>query len=60
MLFVGKPQALFAALGLESELVPQTHVIAPDGTIAWSKYGVVDHDDVFPLIKAVKAAAGVG
>lgn len=60
VLYAGSPRELFAALGLKTELVPQTHVIAPDGTIVWSKHGVVDHDDVFPLIRAVKAAAGGG
>jgi thiol-disulfide isomerase/thioredoxin len=58
VLYVGSPAALFKALGLQSELVPQTHVIAPNGKVVWSKLGVVDHDDVFPLINAVKAAAG--
>ncbi len=59
VLFVGEPAELFAALGLDSELIPQTVVYAPDGTIAWKKNGVLEHDDVFPLIRAVKAAAGV-
>ena len=59
VLFVGDPKELFAALGLTSELIPQTHVIAPDGTVSWSKLGIIEHDDVFPLIRAVKAAAGV-
>jgi thiol-disulfide isomerase/thioredoxin len=58
VLFTGKPDELFSALNLSSQLIPQTHVIAPDGTVVWSKNGVIDHDDVFPLIKAVKAAAG--
>lgn len=59
VLFVGEPAELFAALGLDSELIPQTIVLAPDGTVAWRKNGVIEHDDVFPLIRAVKAAAGV-
>ncbi|MSQ01327.1 MAG: TlpA family protein disulfide reductase [Myxococcales bacterium] len=59
VLFVGEPAELFAALGLDSELIPQTVVYAPDGTVAWKKVGVLEHDDVFPLIRAVKAAAGV-
>lgn len=59
VLFVGEPGELFAALGLNSELIPQTIVLAPDGSVAWRKNGVIEHDDVFPLIRAVKAAAGV-
>ncbi len=58
VLFDGEPRQLFTALKLDSELIPQTQVIAPDGTVVWKKNGVIDHDDVFPLIKAVKAAAG--
>ncbi len=58
VLFDGEPSQLFKALKLDSELIPQTQVIAPDGTVVWKKNGVIDHDDVFPLIKAVKAAAG--
>ena len=59
MLFVGEPAELFKELGLDSELIPQTVVYAPDGTVAWKKNGVIEHDDVFPLIAAVKRAAGV-
>ncbi len=59
VLFVGEPKELFTALGLDSELIPQTVVLAPDGTVVWKKNGVLEHDDVFPLIRAVKQAAGV-
>lgn len=59
VLFVGEPAELFKELGLDSELIPQTVVYAPDGTVAWKKNGVIEHDDVFPLIAAVKRAAGV-
>lgn len=58
VLYTGEPKELFALLGLDVELIPQTVVIAPDGAVVWHKKGVVDHDDVFPLIRAVKAAAG--
>lgn len=58
VLFTGEPKELFKLLDLDFELIPQTVVIAPDGKVVWHKKGVVDHDDVFPLIKAVKAAAG--
>lgn len=57
VLFTGKPEELFEALGLTVHQVPQTFVIAPDGRVAWQKQGVIEHDDVFPLIAAVKAAA---
>lgn len=57
VLFTGKPEELFEALGLAVHQVPQTFVLAPDGRVAWSKLGVIEHDDVFPLIAAVKAAA---
>lgn len=60
VLFVGEPNELFEALGLDSQLIPQTVVYAPDGSVAWKKNGVIEHDDVFPLIAAVKRAAGVG
>lgn len=59
LLFTGEPEELFRLCGLDLHLVPQTLVIAPDGKVAWHKKGVIDHDDVFPLIRAVKAAAGV-
>jgi thiol-disulfide isomerase/thioredoxin len=57
VLYTGEPETLFEALGLEVRLVPQTFVIAPDGAVIWHKAGVLEHDDVFPLIAAVKAAA---
>lgn len=60
VLFTGEAKELFTLLNLDFELIPQTVVIAPDGKVTWHKKGVIDHDDVFPLIKAVKAAAGVG
>ena len=56
VLFTGTPKELFALCGLDYELIPQTVVIAPDGKVVWHKKGVVDHDDVFPLIQAVKGA----
>ena len=56
LLFTGSPKELFALCGLDYELIPQTIVFAPDGTVVWHKKGVVDHDDVFPLIQAVKGA----
>jgi thiol-disulfide isomerase/thioredoxin len=59
VLFVGEPKELFEALGLDSQLVPQTVVYGPDGAVAWKKNGVIEHDDVFPLIRAVKQTAGV-
>lgn len=59
LLFVGEPSELFAALGLDSELIPQTVVLGPDGKVCWKKNGVIEHDDVFPLIQAVRDAAGV-
>jgi thiol-disulfide isomerase/thioredoxin len=58
VLFTGEPAVLFKELSLDSELIPQTVVYAPDGTVAWKKNGVIEHDDVFPLIQAVKQAAG--
>lgn len=58
VLFVGKPEELFALCGLDVQLVPQTLVVAPDGRVTFHKKGVIDHDDVFPLIRAVKEAAG--
>jgi thiol-disulfide isomerase/thioredoxin len=56
VLFTGKPAELFEICGLDVELVPQTLVIATDGRVVWHKAGVIEHDDVFPLINAVKAA----
>ena len=59
VLFAGEPSELFAALGLDSELIPQTVVLGLDGKVCWKKNGVIEHDDVFPLIRAVRDAAGV-
>ncbi len=56
VLFTGSPQELFDACGLDFEQIPQTVVIAPDGRVVYHKKGVIDHDDVFPLINAVKGA----
>jgi thiol-disulfide isomerase/thioredoxin len=58
VLFTGAPEELFAACGLDMHQIPQTLVIAPDGRVVYHKKGVVDHDDVFPLIAAVKGARG--
>lgn len=57
VLFTGAPEELFALCGLDVQLVPQTLVVARDGRVVWHKKGVVDHDDVFPLIEAIKAAS---
>ena len=57
VLYTDTPESLFEACGLEVRLVPQTLVIAPDGTVAWHKVGILEHDDVFPLLAAVRAAA---
>lgn len=56
VLYTGKPAELFELCGLDVELIPQTLVLAPDGTVVWHKKGVLTDDDVFPLIAAVKAA----
>ncbi len=56
VLFTGAPAELFAACGLDVELIPQTLVLTPDGAVAWHKKGVLTDDDVFPLIAAVRAA----
>ncbi|MDP2308485.1 MAG: TlpA disulfide reductase family protein, partial [Pseudomonadota bacterium] len=56
VLFTGTPQELFATCGLDFEQIPQTVVIAADGRVVYHKKGVIDHDDVFPLIDAVKGA----
>ena len=56
VLYTGAPEDLFAACGLDVHLVPQTLVLAPDGRVVWHKAGILEHDDVFPLIAAVKAA----
>jgi thiol-disulfide isomerase/thioredoxin len=58
VLFTGTPRELFSTCGLDFEQIPQTVVIAPDGRVVYHKKGVIDHDDVFPLINAVKAARG--
>ncbi len=58
VLFTGAPEELFEACGLDFEQIPQTLVIAPDGRVVYHKKGVLDHDDVFPLIEAVKGARG--
>lgn len=57
VLFTGTPDELFAALSFDVHTVPQTLVIAPDGRVVYHKKGVIEHDDVFPLIAAVKACA---
>jgi thiol-disulfide isomerase/thioredoxin len=57
VLFTGTPEQLFAITGFDWHFIPQTLVIAPDGRVVWHKKGVVDHDDVFPLIAAVKECA---
>jgi thiol-disulfide isomerase/thioredoxin len=54
VLFTGTPAELFAACGLDVELVPQTLVIATDGRVLWHKKGIITDDDVFPLIAAAK------
>lgn len=56
VLFTGTPKELFETCGLDFEQIPQTVVIAPDGRVVYHKKGVIDHDDVFPLINAVKGA----
>ena len=54
VLFTGTPAELFAACGLDVELVPQTLVLATDGRVLWHKKGILTDDDVFPLIAAAK------
>ena len=54
VLFTGTPAELFAACGLDVELVPQTLVLATDGRVLWHKKGILIDDDVFPLIAAAK------
>jgi thiol-disulfide isomerase/thioredoxin len=56
VLFTGTPQELFAVCGFDVEQIPQTVVLAADGRVVYHKKGVIDHDDVFPLINAVKGA----
>ena len=58
VLYTDPPESLFEACGLDVQLVPQTLVLAPDGAVVWHKKGVFEHDDVFPLVAAVRAAAG--
>lgn len=60
VLYTGQPQELFDACKLDYELIPQTLVIAPDGTVVYHHKGMLTDDDVFPLIRAAKAAAGKG
>ena len=60
VLFTGTPAELFSACGLDVELVPQTIVLAPDGTVCWHKKGMITDDDVFPLIAAATAASMTG
>ena len=55
VLFTGTPAELFEALGFDVHTVPQTLVIAANGRVVYHKKGVIEHDDVFPLIAAVKA-----
>lgn len=57
VLYTGTPESLFAACGLESHLIPQTFVYAPDGRLAWHHAGILTDNDVFPLIQAVKDAS---
>ncbi len=56
VLFTGSPEELFAFCNLDIHQIPQTVVLAPDGRVVYHKKGVIDHDDVFPLINAVKSA----
>lgn len=56
VLFTGTPAELFEACGLDVELVPQTLVLAADGTVVWHKKGILTDDDVFPLIAAARGA----
>lgn len=57
VLFTGAPPELFAACGLDFELIPQTLVIGRDGTVLHHHKGVLTDDDVFPLLDLVKKAA---
>lgn len=56
VLFTGTPEQLFAACGLDVELIPQTVVIAPDGRVVHHHRGLVTDDDVVPLIQAARGA----
>ncbi len=60
VLFTGAPADLFELCKLDVELVPQTLVLAPDGTVRWHKKGMLTDDDVFPLIAAARAARSTG
>ena len=57
VLFTGQPEELFLACGLDVHLVPQTIVLARDGSVAWHKKGMLTDDDVFPLIAAARGAS---
>lgn len=57
VLFTGEPDQLFEALGLSSQLIPQTVVIAADGTELFRHHGMLTDDDVFPLIRAARGTA---
>ena len=56
VLFTGKPEELFELCGLSVHQVPQTLVIAPDGRVVYHKEGMLEDDDVFPLINAARSA----
>jgi thiol-disulfide isomerase/thioredoxin len=56
VLFTGKPEELFQICGLKVHQVPQTLVIAPDGRVLYHKEGMLEDDDVFPLINAARSA----
>jgi thiol-disulfide isomerase/thioredoxin len=52
VLFTGTPEELFQACALDFELIPQTLVLAPDGKVLYHHKGVLQDEDVFPLIRA--------
>jgi thiol-disulfide isomerase/thioredoxin len=56
VLFTGTPEELYALCGLDWHFVPQTLVIAPDGRVLYHKKGLLEDNDVFPLIQAAKSA----
>lgn len=56
VLFTGTPEELYEICGLDIHLIPQTLVIAPDGTVVWHKKGIIEDSDVFPLIQAARGA----
>ena len=56
VLFTGSPEDLFRICGLKVHQVPQTLVIAPDGRVLYHKEGMLEDDDVFPLINAARSA----